>query len=92
MSKENKGEVMDILDNLKEEVGQMIEDKVQDLRDEVKGKLDDIFNDELQKEIVTALNKSVNVPFISEAVEAKGLNFMYEILEEKIKEALRKAL
>ena len=83
---------MDIIANLKEEVGQMIEDKVQDLRDEVKGKLDDIFNDELQKEIVTALNKSVNVPFISEAVEAKGLNFMYEILEEKIKEALRKAL
>ena len=83
---------MDIIANLKEEVGQMIDDKVQDLRDEVKGKLDDIFNDELQKEIVTALNKSVNVPFISEAVEAKGLNFMYEILEEKIKEALRKAL
>tara|TARA_R100000306_G_C4303452_1_gene106363 strand:+ start:43 stop:294 length:252 start_codon:yes stop_codon:yes gene_type:complete len=83
---------MDIIANLKEEVGQMIEDKVQDLRDEVKDKLDDIFNDELQKEIVTALNKSVNVPFISEAVEAKGLNFMYEILEEKIKEALRKAL
>ena len=83
---------MDIIANLKEEVGQMIEDKVQDLRDEVKDKLDDIYNDELQKEIVTALNKSVNVPFISEAVEAKGLNFMYEILEEKIKEALRKAL
>ena len=83
---------MDILDNLKEEVGQMIEDKVQDLRDEVKGKLDDIFNDELQKEIVDALNKNINVPFISEGMEEKGLNFMYDILEEKVKDALRKAL
>ena len=83
---------MDIIANLKEEVGQMIEDKVQDLRDEVKDKLDDIFNDELQKEIVDALNKNINVPFISEGMEEKGLNFMYEVLEEKIKEALRKAL
>ena len=83
---------MDILDNLKNEVGQMIDDKVQDLREEVKGKLDDVFNDELQKDIVDALNKSINVPFISEGMEAKGLNFMYEILEEKMKEALRKAL
>ena len=83
---------MDIIANLKDEVGQMIEDKVQDLRDEVKDKLDDIFNDELQKEIVDALNKNINVPFISEGMEEKGLNFMYEVLEEKIKEALRKAL
>ena len=83
---------MDILDNLKNEVGQMIDDKVQDLREEVKGKLDDVFNDELQKDIVDALNKSINVPFISEGMEAKGLNFMYEVLEEKVKEALRKAL
>ena len=83
---------MDIIGNLKDEVGKMIDDKVQDLRDEVKGKLDDIFNDELQKEIVDALNKNINVPFISEGMEEKGLNFMYEVLEEKIKEALRKAL
>ena len=83
---------MDILDNLKDEVGQMIDDKVQDLRDEVKGKLDDIFNDDLQKEILDALNKSIDVPFISESVEARGLNFMYDILEEKVKDALRKAL
>ena len=83
---------MDILNTLKEEVSDMIEDKVQDLRDEVKGKLDDVFNDELQKEIVDALNKSINVPFINERMEAKGLNFMYDILEEKVKDALRKAL
>tara|TARA_R110002020_G_scaffold438535_3_gene648998 strand:+ start:7921 stop:8172 length:252 start_codon:yes stop_codon:yes gene_type:complete len=83
---------MDILDNLKDEVGQMIEDKVQDLRDEVKGKLDDIFDDELQKEIVDALNKNINVPFINESMEEKGLNFMYDVLEEKVKDALKKAL
>ena len=56
------------------------------------GKGDDIFNDDLQKEIVDALNKSIDVPFISESVEARGLNFMYDILEEKVKDALRKAL
>jgi len=83
---------MDILGNLKKEVGQMIEDKVQGLRDEVKGKLDEVFDDELQKSIVDALNKDINIPFISEGMEEKGLNLMYDVLEEKIKEALKKVL
>ena len=83
---------MGILDNLKSEVGQLVEDQVQDIKEDIKSKIDDIFDDELQKDIVDALNKSINVPFISEGMEAKGLNFMYDILEEKIKDAIKKAL
>ena len=39
-----------------------------------------------------ALNKSIVVPFINEKMEEKGLNFLYEIFEEKIKAAMKKAL
>ena len=55
-------------------------------------KIDDVFDDDLQKEIVDALNKSIDIPFINEKMEAKGLNFLYDVFEEKIKDAFKKAL
>jgi len=83
---------MDILNTLKEEVSDMIEDKVQDIRGEIKDNLDNIFNDDLQNKIVDAINAEVNIPLISEGKERVAINYIYEILEEKVKDAIRKAL
>ena len=66
-----------------------LKDMISDHKEDIINK---IFDDKLQEDIVSALNKSINVPFISEGMEAKGLNFMYDILEEKIKDAIKKAL
>ena len=81
-----------ILDKLKEEVGNLVEAQVNDIKSDIVGKLDDIFDEKLQKSIVDELNENINVPFINEATEEKALNFVYDILEEKVKEAIRKAL
>ena len=81
-----------ILDKLKEEVGNLVEDQVNDIKSDIVGKLDDIFDEKLQKSIVDELNENINVPFINEATEEKALIFVYDILEEKVKEAIRKAL
>ena len=56
------------------------------------GKIDKVFDDELQKDIVDELNKNIDIPFINEKMEEKGLNFLYDVFEEKIKTAFKKAL
>jgi hypothetical protein len=81
-----------ILDKLKEEVGNLVEDQVNDIKADIVSKLDSIFDEDLQKSIVDELNENINVPFINEATEEKALNFVYDILEDKVKEAIRKAL
>ena len=83
---------MMILDKLKEEVGNLVEDQVNDIKADIVSKLDSIFDEDLQKSIVDELNENINVPFINEATEEKALNFVYDILEDKVKEAIRKAL
>ena len=54
--------------------------------------VDEVFNDELQKEVVKALNDSVDIPFLSEKTEAKIMNAVYDTVEGVIKAALKKAL
>tara|TARA_R100001244_G_scaffold78436_1_gene61901 strand:- start:287 stop:484 length:198 start_codon:yes stop_codon:yes gene_type:complete len=54
--------------------------------------IDEVFNDELQKEVVKALNDSVDIPFLSEKTEEKILNAVYDTVEGVIKVALKKAL
>ena len=54
--------------------------------------VDEIFNDELQKEVVKALNDNIDIPFISEATEGKALNAMYDTVEGILKAAIKKAL
>tara|TARA_R110002020_G_scaffold358608_3_gene571234 strand:+ start:189 stop:386 length:198 start_codon:yes stop_codon:yes gene_type:complete len=50
--------------------------------------VNEVFGDELQKEVVTALNKNIDIPFISEKTEEKVLNAMYETIEDVIKKAI----
>ena len=83
---------MGILDKLKDELGDIAEDQLAKVRQDLAGKLDEVFDDDLQKEIVDALNKSIDIPFINEKMEAKAMNFLYDIFEEKIKVALKKVL
>ena len=54
--------------------------------------VDEVFNDELQKEVVRALNDSVDIPFLSEKTEEKIMNAVYDTVEGVIKAALKKAL
>ena len=54
--------------------------------------VDEVFNDELQEEVVKALNDSVDIPFLSEKTEAKIMNAIYDTVEGVIKAALKKAL
>ena len=54
--------------------------------------IDEVFNDELQKEVVKALNDSVDIPFLSEKTEEKIMNAVYDTVEGVIKAALKKAL
>ena len=54
--------------------------------------IDEVFNDELQKEVVKALNDSIDIPFLSEKTEEKIMNAVYDTVEGVIKAALKKAL
>ena len=83
---------MGVLDKLKDELGGIAEEQLDKVKKDLASKIDDVFDDELQKEIVDALNKSIDVPFINEKMEEKGLNFLYDVFEEKIKAAVKKAL
>ena len=59
------------------------------LFDNVKQDLvNEVFGDELQKEVVDALNKNIDIPFISEATEEKMMNALYETVEGVIKKAI----
>jgi hypothetical protein len=54
--------------------------------------VDEIFNDDLQKEIVQALNDNIDIPFLSEKTEGKIMNAVYETIEGVLKEAIKKKL
>ena len=50
--------------------------------------VEEVFGEELQKEVVEALNANIDIPFISEKTEAKVLNALYETVEGVIKKAI----
>ena len=54
--------------------------------------VDEVFNDELQEQVVKALNDSIDIPFLSEKTEGKIMNAVYDTVEGVIKAALKKAL
>ena len=83
---------MGVLDKLKDELGDIAEEQLSKVKSDLASKIDEVFDEDLQKEIVDALNKSIDIPFINEKMEAKGLNFLYDVFEEKIKAAIKKAL
>ena len=54
--------------------------------------IDEVFNDELQKEVVDALNANVDIPFLSEKTEERAFNALYDTVEGVLKAAIKKAL
>ena len=50
--------------------------------------VEEVFGEELQKEVVEALNKNIDIPFISEKTEGKVINALYETVEGVIKKAI----
>ena len=54
--------------------------------------IDEVFNEELQEEVVKSLNDNIDIPFLSEKTEEKILNSLYDTVEEVIKNAIKKKL
>ena len=52
--------------------------------------IEEVFNEELQKEVVEALNENIDIPFLSEKTEEKILNSLYDTVEGVIKNAIKK--
>jgi|TARA_R100001594_G_scaffold150057_1_gene209838 hypothetical protein len=50
--------------------------------------VNDVFNEELQKEIVDALNANIDIPFLSEKTEEKMMNALYDTVEGIIKKKI----
>ena len=50
--------------------------------------INEVFGEELQKEVVDALNKNIDIPFLSEKTEEKMMNALYDTVEEVIKKAI----
>lgn len=49
-----------------------------------------LFNEEMKRNIVTALNKNIDIPFISEKTEEKILDAVYSSVEDVLKDAINK--
>ena len=47
--------------------------------------MEEVFNEDLQKEVVKALNDNVDIPFLSEKTEEKMMNALYDTVEGVIK-------
>ena len=54
--------------------------------------IDEVFNEELQEEVVKALNDNIDIPFLSEKTEEKIINSLYDTVEGVIKNAIKKKL
>ena len=54
--------------------------------------IDEVFNEELQSEVVKALNDNVDIPFLSEKTEEKIFNSLYDTVEGVIKNAIKNKL
>ena len=54
--------------------------------------IDEVFNEELQAEVVKALNDNIDIPFLSEKTEAKIFNSLYDTVEGVIKNAIKNKL
>lgn len=52
--------------------------------------VEDLFGEDLQKEIVDALNKNIDIPFLSEKTEEKAFNALYDTVEGIIKATIMK--
>lgn len=48
-----------------------------------------IFDDELQKKVVKALNDNINIPILNENTEEKIFNAIYDSLEDVVKNAIK---
>ena len=54
--------------------------------------MEEVFNEDLQKEVVEALNAHVDIPFLSEKTEAKIMNAVYDTVEGVIKKVIMEKL
>ena len=91
-NEESIEKVSNLMSFVKDELGDIAQEQLEKVKGDLSTKIDEVFDEDLQKEIVDSLNKHVDIPFINEKMEEKGLNFLYDVFEEKIKAAFKKAL
>lgn len=58
------------------------------LKDNKQQIVDAIFDEELKKKVVKAINDNIDVPFISEATEGKIIDALYSSVEDVVKETI----
>ena len=58
------------------------------LKDNKQQIVDAIFDEELKKKVVKAINDNIDVPFISEATEGKIIDALYSSGEDVVKETI----
>ena len=58
------------------------------LKDNKQQIVDAIFDEELKKKVVKAINDNIDVPFISEATEGKIIDDLYSSVEDVVKETI----
>ena len=49
-----------------------------------------LFNDQMKGNIVRALNKNIDIPFIGEKAEGRIIDAIYSSVEEVLKDAINK--
>lgn len=49
-----------------------------------------LFDDNNKAKIIKQLNANVNIPILTESTEAKVFEALFEVLEEAVKQALKK--
>ena len=54
--------------------------------------VDSIFDDDLQKKVVKAINDNVDIPLITEKTEEKIINALYDSVEDVIKATILEKL
>jgi len=54
--------------------------------------IESIFDDDLQKKVVKAINENVDIPFITEKTEEKIINALYDSVEDVIKATILEKL
>ena len=67
----------------------LLQNLISDNKDAI---IESIFDDDLQKKVVKAINENVDIPFITEKTEEKIINALYDSVEDVIKATILEKL
>ena len=68
-------------EEIKDELKGLVQEEIDGAKKEVKEKVESNFTDEGQKRIVKKINDAIDIPWISEAVEEKIFNAIFNVIK-----------